>query len=301
MKKPTMRLIAFGPIFFTVLVIAGCHRESEAPQSSFDYDVILRHGDIYDGTGAAPRLADVGIQGDRIVRVGDLSTARGRDELDVTGLAVAPGFINMLSWADEGLIQDGRSLSDIHQGVTLEIFGEGSSMGPLNPKMKAELVERQGDIRYDVSWTTLGEYLTHLEDRGVSTNVASFVGATTVRIHELGEQDRAATAEELRRMTVLVDQAMKEGAMGVGSSLVYAPANFASTEELVSLTRVAAEHGGMYVSHIRGEGNSVFEALDEFFTIVRESGVRGEIYHLKVSGKQNWNKLDEVIRKIEAA
>lgn len=296
-----MKLTLFGPLLVSTLVFAGCEKEIVVHPSAFDFDVILRQGNIYDGTGSRPWLADLGILGDRIVKVGDLSSANGGTELDVTGLAVAPGFINMLSWADEGLLQDGRSLSDIRQGVTLEIFGEGSSMGPLNQEMKTELAERQSDIQYDVAWTTLGEYLQHLEDRGVSTNVASFVGATTVRIHEIGEEDRAVSPEELARMQNLVRQAMEEGAMGVGSSLVYAPANFASTEELVSLTRVAAEHGGMYVSHIRGEGDSVFEALEEFFTIVRESGVRGEIYHLKASGKENWHKLDEVIRQIEAA
>jgi N-acyl-D-amino-acid deacylase len=296
-----MRFLPIVPILLIVLIMAGCNETSVAPPAAFDYDIILRQGQIYDGTGSAPRVADVGIRSDRIAQIGDLSAARGRTETDVTGLAVAPGFINMLSWADEPLLQDGRSLSDIRQGVTLEIFGEGSSMGPLNQEMKEKLVERQSDIRYDVVWTSLGEFLQHLEDRGVSTNVASFVGATTIRMHELGEEDRAATAEELARMQALVKHAMEEGAMGIGSSLVYAPANFASTEELVSLSRVVAEHGGMYVSHIRGEGDAVFEALEEFFTIVRESGARGEIYHLKVSGKQNWPKLDEVIRRIETA
>lgn len=269
--------------------------------AEFDHDVILRGGTVIDGSGAAGRVADVALDGDRVSAIGDLGDKRGREEIDVSGLAVTPGFINMLSWADESLIQDGRSMSDIVQGVTLEVFGEGTSMGPLNQSMKETRVERQSDIRYDIPWDTLGEYLQHLEDRGVSTNVASFVGATTVRIFVLGSRDRSATDQELAAMQELVREAMAEGAMGVGSSLPYAPAVFASTEELTSLAAAAAEFDGMYISHIRDEGDGILEALDEFLAIVRESGARGEVYHLKASQKQNWHKLETVIERLEAA
>ena len=277
----------------TMLMIVACN--------SPEHDVIIRGGLLIDGTGAAPIRADLAIDGDRIVAVDDLAGHRGRTEIDADGLIVAPGFINMLSWANESLLHDGRSLSDIHQGVTLEVMGEGQSMGPLNAAMQAGLIERQTDIRYDVPWTTLGEYLEHLEARGVSTNVASFVGAATVRIHEIGYEDRHATPEELARMQDLVRQAMAEGALGVGSSLPYIPATFAPTSELIALASAAAESDGMYISHIRSEGNEISAALDEFFTIVREAEIRGEIYHLKASQKQNHHKLDEVIQRIEAA
>lgn len=266
-----------------------------------EHDVILRHGTVYDGAGGAPFEADVAMDGDRITAVGDLSDRRGRTEIDVRGLAVTPGFINVLSWANTSLIQDGRSMSDIYQGVTLEVMGEGHSMGPWNDAMKAERLEEQGDIRYDITWTTLGEYLQYLEDRGVSTNVASFVGASTVRLHTMGYEDRPATAEELEAQKALVRQAMNEGAMGLSSALVYVPGSFAPTEEVVELARTAAEFDGLYTSHMRNEGKDLLEALDEFLTIVRESGIRGEIYHLKASGKENWDKLDEAIQRVEAA
>ena len=266
-----------------------------------DYDVIIRGGTIYDGGGGEPYTADLALAGDTIAAIGDLDTLTARLEIDAAGLAVAPGFINMLSWADESLIQDGHSQSDIRQGVTLEVMGEGWSMGPLNEKMKAEKLESQGDIKYDIIWTTLGEYLQHLEDRGVSTNVASFVGGETIRIHEVGYEDRPPTADEMDRMKALVRQAMEEGALGLGTYLEYVPSSFASTEELIELAKVVAEYDGMYSSHIRHEGDDIFPALDEFFTIVRDAGVHGEIYHLKASRKQNWYKLDEVIRRIESA
>ena len=268
---------------------------------SADFDVVIRHGTIYDGSGTVPYQADLGIKGDTIAAIGDLDTLQGRIEIDASGMAVAPGFINMLSWANESLIEDGRGQSDIRQGVTLEVLGEGTSMGPLNETMRRRRIERQGDIKYDITWTTLGEYLQFLEDKGVSTNVASFVGATTVRIHEIGYEDRRATPEELERMKALVRRAMEEGAVGLSSSLPYVPANFAPTEELIELARAAAEYDGFYISHIRDESDHIFEALDEFFTTVREANVRGEIYHLKASLKQNWYKLDEVIRRVEAA
>jgi len=276
-----------------LLLISACGKK--------EVDVVIRGGTLYDGSGGPPVVGDLAIDGDRIVAVGDLKGHAGRAEIDASGLAVAPGFINMLSWANESLIQDGRSMSDIRQGVTLEVMGEGNSMGPLNETMKQEMVERQSDIEFDVDWTTLGEYLQHLEARGISTNVASFVGAATVRIHEMGYEDRDPTPEELDAMLQLVREAMEEGAVGVGSSLPYIPAPFASTEELIALARVAAEHDGMYISHIRNEGDEIFAALEEFVTIVREAGVRGEIYHLKVSHKRNWDKLDDVVALIEAA
>ena len=282
-----------------VLCLAALSACSFSPGEQ--YDVILRGGTIYDGSGGPPVVGDVAIRGDSIVAVGDVGSAGAATELDVTGLAVAPGFINMLSWATVSLIEDGRSLSGIKQGVTLEVFGEGSSMGPLNDAMKQEMLEQQGDIRFDVAWTTLGEYLEHLVERGVSTNVASFIGATTVRVHEIGYEDRPPTAEELERMRALVRQAMEEGALGVGSSLIYAPAFYAKTDELIELARVAAEYGGMYISHMRSEGNRLLEAVDELLTIAREANIPAEIYHLKAAGTENWPKIDEVIAKVEAA
>ena len=265
------------------------------------HDVVIRGGEIYDGHGGAPYVGDLAIDGDRITRLGDLGAAHGRLEVDATGLAVAPGFINMLSWATASLIEDGRGMSDLLQGVTLEVFGEGWSMGPLNEEMKRRLRQRQGDIRFDVDWTTLGEYLEFLVARGVSPNVASFVGATTVRIHEVGYDDRAATPAELERMRGLVDRAMREGALGVGSSLIYAPASFADTEELVALAEVAAAHGGIYISHLRSEDEELFEALDELLEIARRAGLPAEVYHLKASRPENWPKLEEAIARIEAA
>ncbi len=264
------------------------------------YDLVIRGGTVYDGTGAAGVVADVGVRGDRVVAVGDLEGA-GAEELDATGLAVAPGFINMLSWATESLIEDGRSQSDIRQGVTLEVFGEGSSMGPLSDTMKALDRAEQGDIRYEIEWTTLGEYLEYLERKGIATNVASFVGATTVRIHELGHEDRAPTPAELERMRGLVREAMLEGALGVGSSLIYAPAFYAGTDELIALAEEAGRYGGMYISHLRSEGNGPMEAVDELITIAREAGVPAEIYHLKQAGTGNWSKLDSVIARVEEA
>jgi N-acyl-D-amino-acid deacylase len=266
-----------------------------------EHEIIIRGGTLYDGSGAPAQTTDLAIDGDRITAVGDLSGHSGEKEIDATGLAVAPGFINMLSWANESLIQDGRSLSDIYQGVTLEVMGEGMSMGPMNDKMKEERTRRQSDIRYDIPWTTLGEYLQHLEDLGISTNVASFVGASTVRVHEMGYEDRDPSAEELESMKQHVHTAMREGAMGLGSSLAYIPAAFASTQELIALTEVVAEYDGMYISHIRDEGDEIYAAVEELIDIVRETGARGEIYHLKASRKQNWDKLDHVIAMIEAA
>jgi N-acyl-D-amino-acid deacylase len=269
--------------------------------SGAQYDLLIRNGTLYDGSGKDPVTGDVAVNGQSIAAVGKLGDARGKTEIDAQGLAVAPGFINVLSWATESLIQDGRSQSGIRQGVTLEIFGEGESLGPLNEQMKKELKELQGDIKYDISWTTLNEYLEHLVKRGVSCNVASFIGATTVRIHELGYADRAPTAAELERMKELVRQAMKEGALGVGSSLIYAPAFYAKTDELIALCKVAAEYNGMYISHIRSEGTRLLEAADELLQIARAAKIPAEFYHLKAAGKPNWDKLDPLLAKIEAA
>ncbi len=266
-----------------------------------DFDIILSGGLIYDGSGTSPFTGDIGIRSDTIAAIGDLSTFSALRELNVDGLAVSPGFINMLSWATSSLIEDGRSMSDIVQGVTLEVFGEGWSEGPLNPKMKADAINSQSDIQFDIDWTTLGEYLESLEARGVSPNVASFVGATTVRIHELGEEDRPPTAEELERMKQLVRDAMEEGALGLGSSLIYAPAFYADTDELVELASVAAEYDGLYISHIRSEGNRLLESVDELIEIARRADIRAEIYHLKAAGQPNWDKLEETIQRVEAA
>ncbi len=266
-----------------------------------DYDVLIRNGLIYDGSGKAPFKGDVAVKDETIAAVGQLRGARGKTELDGKGLAVAPGFINMLSWATESLIEDGRSQSDIRQGVTLEIFGEGVSMGPLNEAMKQDMREQQGDIKFPIEWTTLAQYLDYLAKRGVSCNVASFVGATTVRIHELGYANRPPTPAELERMKNLVRQAMEEGALGVGSSLIYAPAFYARTEELIELCKVAAEYNGMYISHIRSEGNRLLEAADELIRIAREAKIPAEFYHLKAAGRPNWDKLAKLLAKIEAA
>ena len=265
------------------------------------YDVVIRNATIYDGSGGAPYAGGVAIRGEKIVAVGDVSDAKGDTEIDAEGLAVAPGFINMLSWATTSLLIDGKSQSDIRQGVTLEVFGEGWSEGPLSEKMKQEILENQGEFKYNIEWTTLGEYLDYLVEKGISTNIASFVGATTVRIHELGEEDRPPAPEELERMRELVHTAMQEGALGLGTSLIYTPAFYAKTDELIELSKVASEYGGMYISHMRSEGNQLLEALDELLTIAREANIPAEIYHLKAAGKENWGKLDDVIAKIEAA
>lgn len=284
----------------SLVLLAGCSTLSQP--ASEEYDVLITDGVVYDGTGAPPRRLDVAITGDRVVALLEPgSGARAGLTVDAQGRAVAPGFINVLSWATESLIADPRGVGDTKQGVTLEIFGEGWSMGPLDEEMKAEALKRQGDIRYPIEWTTLGEYLEYLEARGVTPNIASFVGATTVRMHELGEEDRAPTPEELERMQDLVRQAMREGALGVGSSLIYAPAFYAGTEELIALARAAGEYGGGYITHMRSEANRLLEAIDETIRIAREAGVRAEIYHFKAAGETNWPKMAQAIDKIEAA
>jgi N-acyl-D-amino-acid deacylase len=267
-----------------------------------NYDTVIRNATLYDGSGQPPVHGDVAIKGDRINAVG-VVRGHGANEIDAHGLAVAPGFINMLSWATDSLIVDGRAMADVKQGVTLEIFGEGFSMGPLSEAMKADIKKQMvgADYQYDINWTTLRQYLDSLAARGISVNVASFVGATTVRMYVLGEVDRAPNAEELQRMRALVRQAMEEGALGVGSALIYPPAFYAKTDELIALCKEAAPYHGMYISHMRSEGNKLLEAVDELITISREAGVPAEIYHLKAAGSANWPKIDDAIRRVEAA
>ena len=266
-----------------------------------EYDTIIRNGMIYDGNGGEPFKADIGIKNDTIAFIGDLSKASAINEIDAKGNAVAPGFINMLSWATETLIHDGNSQSDIMQGVTLEVMGEGWSMGPLNEKLKKQQQESQTDIKYQVEWNTLGEYLSFLEKKGVSCNIASFVGATTIRMNVIGEDNRDPTPAELESMKGLVKQAMEEGAMGVGTSLIYPPAFFAKTNELIEMSKVASQYGGMYISHMRSEGDKLHEAVEELITIAKEANIHAEIYHLKAAGKDNWTKMDSVIKRVERA
>ncbi len=293
--KPGSIRAAAGLFALAVLMMWPAHARAA------DYDVIVRGGTVYDGTGSPPRLADVGIRGDLIAAIGDLSKASATRVLDARGLAVAPGFINMLSWSVDSLIVDGKSQGEIRQGVTTEIFGEGDSMGPLTPAMKKLREEGMGDIKYKIEWTTLAEYLQYLEKRGISTNVASYIGAATIREHVIGLDDQKATPEQMERMRELVRAEMKAGALGIGSSLIYAPAVYADTNELIELSKEAARYQGKYISHMRSEGDRLVEAVDELIRIAREAKIPAEIYHLKAAGESNWNKLDEVIRKVEAA
>lgn len=280
---------------FSLLPLAqGC-----AP--SPEYDVVIRGGTLYDGSGSPGVVGDLAISGDTVVALGDLGGVKGRQEIDAGGMAVSPGFVNLMSWATETMIEDGRAMSDILQGVTLEVMGEGDSMGPIPDSLKEWARSQQGDIQYEIEWTTLGEYLEFLEARGVSPNVASFVGATTPRVAVLGFADRDPTPQELERMLDLVREAMEEGALGVASALIYTPGSFAKTPELIALARVAGEYGGIYISHLRSEGNQLLEAFEEFLTIAREAGVAAEIYHLKAAGEENWPKIDELIRRVEEA
>lgn len=279
------------------LSLAAC----TATQSADRYDVIIANGAVYDGSGAPPVQADVGLRGDRIAAIGDLSAATARRRIDAQGMAVAPGFINMLSWATESLLEDGHSQSDIRQGVTLEVMGEGWTMGPINEAMRAEMIRQQSYIRFDPTWTTLGEYMDHLAARGISTNVASYVGATTVRIHVLGEEDRDPSAAELAQMQELVRAAMREGALGVGSSLIYAPAAYAETDELIALTAAAREFGGGYISHMRSEGDRYLEAIDELIAIGRATGARVQMYHMKPAGEANWDLSEAGLARLNAA
>ena len=266
-----------------------------------DFDLIIRGGTVYDGTGGASRKADVGIKGDRVAKIGDLSKASAGTVIDATGMAVSPGFINMLSWSTESLIIDPRSMGELKQGVTTQIFGEGDSMGPLNDRMKAWMKSEQGDVKYDITWTSLADYLNFLEKKGVSQNVASYLGATTVRRYVIGDEDKAPTPEQLEQMRELVRKEMEAGALGIGSSLIYAPAFYAKTDELIEMCKVAAKYQGKYISHMRSEGNQLIEAVNELVRISREAGIPAEIYHLKAAGKDNWAKMDQVLKMVEDA
>lgn len=288
----------FSPV--TLLVAACCWLAACAPPP-VSYDVILRGGTIYDGSGGKPYTGDMAFNGDTIAALGNIGNAVAALDIDVEGLAVAPGFVNMMSWANESLIEDGRSQSDIRQGVTLEIMGEGESMGPLNDLMKAEMLESQSDISYEIEWTTLAEYLEFLERRGISPNVASFIGSANPRNYVIGQEDREPTAEELEQMRSLVRKAMEDGALGVASSLIYPPGSFAKTDELIALSEIAAEYDGMYISHMRDEGANMLAAIEELLTVAREANIRAEIYHLKSSGQPNWHLFDKAVEMIENA
>ena len=280
--------------FLLIIFLVACNQKIK-------YDVIIRNAMVYDGNGGQPYKADIAINADTIAVIGNLSNASAKNEIDAKGMAVSPGFINMLSWSNESLIQDGNSQGELRQGVTLEVMGEGESMGPLTAKMKDQMQKGQTDIKYNVEWNTLGGYLNFLEKKGISCNVASFVGATTIREYVVGEDNRDPTAAELDSMKLLVRQAMQEGAMGVGSSLIYPPAFFAKTNELIAMCSEAGKYGGSYISHIRNEGNKLFEALDELITIAKVAKVHAEIYHLKAAGKDNWWKMDSLIKIVDKA
>src|SRR5437867_3058581 len=268
---------------------------------SEQYDFIIKGGTLYDGSGGDGQRVDVAIKGDRIARVGDLKNDPAAKVIDVDGLAVAPGFINMLSWSNESLIQDGRSQSEIRQGVTTEIMGEGESMGPVNDRVRQHMLREQSDIKYDIKWNTLTEYLRYLESRGISCNVASFIGATTIRENVIGFEDKQPTPQQLDQMRELVRKEMEAGALGIGTSLIYPPAFYAKTEELIELCKVAAKYQGKYISHMRSEGNRLLEALDELIRISREAGIPAEVYHIKAAGQPNWGKIDDLLSRIEAA
>lgn len=288
-----MKNIALSVILLLVATMTAFSQSS--------YDVIIRGGMVYDGSGGAPRKADVGIIGDKVAKVGDLSKAKAETTVDANGLAVAPGFINMLSWSTESFLIDRRSLGELKQGVTTQIMGEGWSMGPLNERMKKQMKDDQGDLKFSIEWTTLAEYLTYLERRGVSQNVASYIGATTIRMYVLGEGDVQPNPAQMQQMRDLVEREMRAGALGIGSSLIYAPAFYAKTEELIELCKVAAKYKGKYISHMRSEGNKLEEAVDELLRISSEAKIPAEIYHLKAAGKDNWSKMDKVIAKVEEA
>ena len=280
-----------------------CAAAAAAPPSAPappDYDVVIRGGTVYDGSGGAPFVGDVAIRGDRIAYVGAHAPGRSAEEFAARGKAVAPGFVNMLAHPEQSLLIDGRALSDLRQGVTLEVLGE-DSMGPLSAEMKRLRRQRQGDIKYDIDWTTLGEYLTRLERRGIAPNVASYVGAGTVRTYVLGERDVQPAPEQLTEMRTLVREAMEQGALGVTTALIYAPNDYARTPELIALAQEAARCGGIYSAHMRSEGDRLLEAVQETVDIARASGAPAEIYHLKQAGKRNWGKLDALIKAVEAA
>jgi len=288
-------------IFGSLIALALMQQNQAQEPTPRQFDVIIKGGTLYDGTGGEPRMADVAIRGDRIVRVGDMGEARAKMTIDANRLAVAPGFINMLSWSNESLIQDGRSQSEIRQGVTTEIMGEGESMGPVNDRVREHMLREQADIHYDIKWTTLADYLRYLEKRGVSCNVASFIGATTIRENVIGFEDKAPTPQQLDQMRELVRKEMEAGALGIGTSLIYPPAFYAKTEELIELCKVAAKYKGRYISHIRSEGNRLLESVEELIRIAREASIPAEVYHIKAAGQQNWGKMDNLLSRIEAA
>ena len=292
-----MKMLTLAAVLVLV-TLPGCQTRS---QKTSDFDAIVRHGTVYDGSGGPPRQVDVGIRGQRIAEIGDLTQAHARREIEARGMAVSPGFINMLSWAPDSLYIDGRSLSDLKQGVTLEVFGEGESLGPLTAQTRNAALATQGDLKHPIDWTSLGEGLDALIKHGVSTNIASFVGAATLREHELGYVDRAPTPDELERMRALVREAMREGALGVGSALIYAPGTYAKTDELISLAQVAGESGGSYISHMRSEGDRLLESVDELIRITQAAHLHGEAYHFKAAGESNWPKMPQAIAKIDAA
>lgn len=285
---------------FLILIAAPSFAGGAEP-SAGTFDVLIKGGTLYNGTGEKPHVVDVAIRGDRIAGLGDFPADRARTVIDAKGMAVAPGFINMLSWSTESLIEDGRSQSEIREGVTTEIMGEGSSMGPVNDRIKERMRREQGDIKYEIKWNTLAEYLRYLEQRGVSCNVASFIGATTIREHVIGLEDKQPTPEQLEQMRQLVRQEMEAGALGIGTSLIYPPAFYAKTEELIELCKVAAKYKGKYISHMRSEGNQLLEAIDELLRISKEAGIPAEIYHIKAAGQSNWGKADAMLAKIEDA
>jgi N-acyl-D-amino-acid deacylase len=289
------------PASHLYLALSGLALLAVVPAPAEEFDVVIKNGTVYDGSGGEGHKADVALRGDRIAGVGDFKDAKARLTIDARGMAVAPGFINMLSWATESLIADGSSQSEIRQGVTTEIMGEGVSMGPVNDRMREKMLREQKDIRYDIPWTTLADYLGFLEKRGVSCNVASFIGATTIREYVLGFEDKAPTPKQLEEMRALVRQEMEAGALGIGTSLIYPPAFYAKTEELIELCKVAAQYQGKYISHLRSEGNQLLEAFDELLRISREAKIPAEVYHIKAAGKSNWPKLDALLAKIEAA
>ncbi|MBA2430569.1 MAG: D-aminoacylase [Chthoniobacterales bacterium] len=292
-------LLLAGSVVCFLTSASAQEQKPASPEKKFSY--LIKGGTVYDGTGDKPRRADVGIRGDLIVAVGALRETEAENVIDARGLAVAPGFINMLSWSTESLLHDGRSQSEIRQGVTTQIMGEGWSMGPLTDDMKKRMIDEQKDVKFEIEWTTLAEYLRHLERRGVSANVASFLGAATVREHVIGLEDKPPTPEQLEQMRALVHTAMEEGALGIGSSLIYAPGFYAKTEELIELCKVAAQHQGKYISHLRSEGNRLIEAVEELIRISREAGLPAEIYHLKAAGEKNWGKMDQVLAIVEKA
>jgi N-acyl-D-amino-acid deacylase len=294
------RFFALAALIVSALHIAPCICVAQTSPRVDSFDVLIKGGLVYDGTGQSPRRDDVGIRGDRIVAIGHLKSAHAKSVIDATDLAVAPGFINMLSHSEVSLIADGRSMGELKQGVTTQIFGE-SSMGPLTDEMKKRRLYQQGDIKYEIAWTTLAEYLTYLEKRGVSQNFASFIGAPTIREYVIGLEDKPPTPGQLDKMRELVRQEMEAGALGVTTALIYPPATFAKTDELIELSKVAAKYQGKYIAHIRSEANQLTEAVEETIRISREAGLPAEIYHLKASGQANWPKLDQVIAMIEDA